>query len=41
MKVHGEIWNAELKNTGEDKIEPGDKVKILGVDGLKLIVGKI
>ena len=41
VKVHGEIWNAELKKAVDEKIEPGDKVKVVSVNNLKLIVEKI
>ncbi len=35
--VHGEIWNA----VGEEAIKKGDRVKVVGVEGLKLRVERI
>ena len=35
--VHGEIWNAE----GEEDIKKGERVKVVGVKGLRLIVKKL
>jgi membrane-bound serine protease (ClpP class) len=35
--VHGEIWYAE----SDEKIEKGDKIEILSIDGMKLKVKKV
>ena len=37
VRVQGELWSAD----SEDELEPGEKVKILSVDGLVLTVEKI
>lgn len=34
IQVHGELWNAE----SSERFEPGDEVRITGVDGLMLRV---
>jgi len=37
VSVHGEFWNA----TSDQQVEKGAKVKVAGVDHLKLRVNKI
>ena len=32
--VHGEVWNAE----GPERLEPGDRIEVVGYDGMKLKV---
>lgn len=39
VKIKGEIWNAEIKNSTES-IKVGESVKVVGKDGLTLIVKK-
>lgn len=35
VMIHGELWTAE---TADDKINQGEKVRIVKIDGMKLIV---
>ncbi len=39
VKVNGVVWTA--KNTADDPIPAGEKVRILRIEGVKLIVEKI
>jgi len=38
--VHGEIWNA-ITNKGVDVIGKGERVKVIAVEGLKVIIEKL
>ncbi len=40
VHVQGELWTAELAE-GAEPIQPGEKVEVVRVDGLRLIVRKI
>ncbi len=40
VQLQSELWTAEL-DEGEDPIRPGDKVKVVAVDGLRLKVRKL
>jgi len=41
VKIHGELWNAEISNTAEKEIPAGAKVKITEVNNLTLKVKTI
>jgi membrane-bound serine protease (ClpP class) len=41
IKVHGEIWDADLESDISEKLITGSKVKIVAVNNLKLTVQKI
>lgn len=41
VKIHGEIWNAELSTGSDEKISANTKVKVIAVNNLTLTVQKI
>lgn len=40
VKIKGEIWNARTENE-EESVKEGENVKVVGKDGLTLIVRKV
>jgi membrane-bound serine protease (ClpP class) len=38
VQVAGELWSAEPAEAGEGQLQPGQRVVVAGVDGLKLRV---
>lgn len=39
IQIHGEIWNAILEK-GEERVKKGDEVKVVRIEGMRLVVKK-